>query len=123
MEKIKNFTDLNTWKEAHKLVLMVYTHTKNFPDEERFGLTNQSRRAAVSVSSNIAEGFGRSSARDKRHFYTMGATSLAELQNQFLAARDLEYIQEEFFETLATQMTKTGMLLSGLIKSATNKAQ
>ena len=57
-QKIKSFTDLDAWKEAHKLVLLIYRHTKSFPEEEKFGLTNQIRRATVSITSNIAEGFG-----------------------------------------------------------------
>lgn len=121
MKKIKSFTDLEAWKEAHKLVLMVYTFTKNFPSDERFGLTNQSRRAAISITSNIAEGFGRKSAKDKQHFYTMSATSLAELQNQFLTARDLGYLQKNDFKTFADQSVRVGMLISGLSKSATDK--
>ncbi|MEI7463170.1 MAG: four helix bundle protein [Candidatus Taylorbacteria bacterium] len=56
---IQNFTDLNAWKEAHKLAIEIYSVTKKFPKEELFGLTSQMRRAAVSVTSNIAEGFGR----------------------------------------------------------------
>jgi len=59
--KIKSFTDLNTWKEGHRLVLMIYEITKEFPREEMFGLNNQLRRAAVSITSNIAEGFSRHS--------------------------------------------------------------
>ena len=56
-EKIKSFTDLNAWQEAHGLVLLIYKFTKNFPTEEKFGLIDQMRRCSVSVSSNIAEGF------------------------------------------------------------------
>ena len=59
--KIQSFTDLNTWKEGHRLVLMIYEITKEFPREEMFGLNNQLRRAAVSITSNIAEGFSRHS--------------------------------------------------------------
>ncbi len=61
--KIKNFTDLNAWKESHKLVLEIYKVTKNFPKEEIFGLSSQIKRAAISVTSNIAEGFGRFSKK------------------------------------------------------------
>ena len=68
-EKIRNFTDLNAWKESHKLVLEIYRITKNFPREEIFGLTSQMRRAAVSVTSNIAEGFGRYSGKEQVQFF------------------------------------------------------
>jgi|SRR3989344_2753036 len=122
MEKIKNFTDLIAWKEAHNLVLFVYETTKKFPREESFGLTNQTRRAVISVTSNIAEGFGRRTAKDKSNFYTMASTSLAELQNQMLAARDLRYITKEEFAQFAEQSIRVGKLLSGLIRSAENKS-
>ena len=64
-QKIHNFTDLNVWKESHKLMLLAYKLTAIFPENEKFGLTNQMRRAAVSVESNIAEGFARNSSKDK----------------------------------------------------------
>lgn len=76
--KIKSFTDLNVWKEGHKLVLQVYKLTKEFPKEELFGLTNQIRRAAVSITSNIAEGFSRHSYKEKLQFYSTALGSLTE---------------------------------------------
>lgn len=69
-EKIKTFSDLRVWNESHKLVIMIYKVSQKFPKEEQFGLTNQIRRAAVSITSNIAEGFGRKSMKDKVHFLT-----------------------------------------------------
>ena len=119
--KIRTFEDLVAWQEAHGLVLLVYKLTKGFPDDERFGLTNQCRRAVISVTSNIAEGFGRSSLKDKVHFYTMAKTSLAELQNQFIAARDLRYIDIHDYEKFLTQSITVDKLIAGLIKSAVNK--
>jgi len=118
--KIKKFTDLETWKESHKLVLLTYTLTKKFPGEEKFGLTNQSRRAVISITSNIAEGFGRKTLKDKQHFYTTSKTSLAELHNQFLAARDLKYISQDDFRKFEIQSLVVDKLIAGLIKSATD---
>jgi four helix bundle protein len=110
--KIKDFTDLYAWKEAHALVLVVYKATKQFPAEEKFCLIDQARRAVISVTSNIAEGFGRSSGKDKRYFYTMAKTSLAELRSQFFAARDLGYLSTENFQIFIEQSVKVGFLLA-----------
>ncbi len=115
-QKIKSFTDLIAWQEAHKLILEVYRATDNFPNKEMFGLTNQMRRAAVSISSNIAEGFSRSSNADKVHFYTMSMGSLTELQNQLLISRDIGYLNKEIFESIANQSVRVSKLINGLKK-------
>ena len=116
---IKKFTDLVAWQEAHVLVLLIYKTTAHFPADERFGITNQMRRAVISITSNIAEGFGRETAKDKAHFYTMAKTSLAELENQGIAARDLKYMNTESFTLFEQQAEKVNRLLAGLYKSAT----
>ena len=113
-KKIKSFTDLDAYKEAHKLVLMIYKVTKNFPREERYSLTDQMRRAAVSIASNIAEGFSRSTTKDKYQFYTMSQGSLSELQSQLLIARDLKYLIPQTFNQIAQQSILVGKLVSGL---------
>ena len=87
LRKIKSFTDLNAWKESHKLVLMVYGVTKTFPREEIFALVSQMRRCAVSITSNIAEGFSRQSYKEKVQFYSISQGSVTELQSQLLIAR------------------------------------
>jgi len=120
-EKIRSFTDLDAWKKAHQLALFTYKITENFPDREKFGLSNQMRRAAVSVTSNIAEGFSRSSAKDKEHFYVMARSSLTELQSQFLLARDLEYLKNELFLQFADQSVDVSKLSIGLMRSVMSK--
>jgi len=120
-EKIKSFTDLNAWKESHRLVLMVYKTTKDFPSDERFGLSNQLRRAVVSISSNIAEGFSRRSQEDKNHFYFMAQGSNTEVQNQLLIARDVGYINKDNFKENANQTVVVNKLINGLIKSSRTK--
>lgn len=115
-QKIQSFTDLDTWKEAHKLVLMIYKTTKEFPKEEIFGLVSQMRRAAVSVTSNIAEGFSRFSYKEKIQFYSMALGSLTELQNQLLISRDVGYLSKDDFESVFQQSVSVQKLLNAFIK-------
>lgn len=114
---IKSFTDLEAWKEAHKLGLLVYELTAEFPPSEQFGLTSQMRRAAVSVTSNIAEGFGRKSVKDREHFFTMASGSLYELKSQTLFAKDLKYAQEFGYSILFTQLNTAHKLVHGLLRA------
>jgi len=118
VQKIKSFTDLDTWKEAHKLVLMIYKTTKTLPKEELFGLTSQMRRAAVSITSNIAEGFSRQSYSEKIQFYSIAQGSTTELQNQLLIAKDVGYLTQKDFDEIASQSVIVHKLLNGLIKKS-----
>lgn len=120
MEKLKIhfFTDLNAWKEGHSLVLDIYKITKFFPKEEIFGLISQIRRCSVSVTSNIAEGFSRSSYKDKAQFYSISLGSLTELQNQLIISKDIGYIIEEVFTSLYCQTVKVHKIINGLIKNS-----
>ena len=117
-QKIISFTKLIAWQEAHKLVLMVYKITKEFPKEEMFVLVSQIRRCVVSVSSNIAEGFSRKSKREKNKFYHISLGSITELQSQLLISRDLQYISKEEFIKIAEQTVTVNKLVNGLIKSS-----
>ena len=114
--KIRSFTDLDAWKEGHKLVLDIYSVTRKFPKEEQFGLTIQIRRAIVSFTSNIAEGFSRGSYKEKIRFYSIALGSLTEVQNQLLIARDLKYVTAGEFDKLAKQTVKISKITNGLIK-------
>lgn len=87
----KTFEDLIVWQKAHALVLDVYRVSKGFPKEEMFGLTSQLRRAAVSVPSNIVEGFSRVGTADKLKFYNYAEASLEEVRYQLMLANDLEF--------------------------------
>ena len=116
--KIKSFTDLNAWKEGHKLVLEVYKVTQKFPKEEIFGLTNQLRRAGVSFTSNIAEGFSRNSYKEKVQFYSMSLGSLTEIQNQLLIAKDISYITKDEFNKIAEITINANKITNGLIKKS-----
>lgn len=115
--KIKSFTDLNAWREAHNLVLSIYKVTKSFPDDEKFGLIQQLRRCAVSVSSNIAEGFSRRTKKEKAQFFYTSLGSVTELQNQLLIARDIGYLSKDLFQELANRTITISKLTNGLIKS------
>lgn len=116
-DKIKKFTDLYTWQEGHKLVLMVYKNTTIFPDKERYGITDQMRRAAVSITSNIAEGFSRRSPKEKCRFYDISQGSLVELQNQLIISKDISYLSENNFKVMADQSVLVNKLLHGLLRS------
>lgn len=116
--KIKSFTDLRTWKEGHKMVLAIYSLTEKFPKGEVFGLTNQLRRAGVSFTSNIAEGFSRNSYKEKLQFYAIALGSLTETQNQLLIARDLSYISRNEFDEIANQTVEISKMTNGLIKKS-----
>ena len=115
-QKTESFTDLIAWKEGHALVLLIYNVTERFPKEEVFGLTNQIRRAAVSITSNIAEGFSRVGVDDKKKFYAIALGSLTEVQNQILVGRDLHYISSSEFSKIAQQTVTVSKLINGLRK-------
>jgi four helix bundle protein len=102
-------------------VLAIYKATKNFPSNEQFGLTSQIRRAVVSITSNLSEGFSRQTIADKTHFYAMSLGSSTEVQNQLLIARDLSFLPKTDFERLAALSIEVNKLVNGLIKSLRNK--
>lgn len=112
-----NFEKLDTWQEAIGFAGLVYTLTRNFPDPERFGLTNQMRRAAVSISSNIAEGSSRASRQDFARFVEIASGSLFEVVSQSFISRNQGYLNETDFNRLYTAAEKQGKMLSGLRKS------
>ncbi|MCX6717485.1 MAG: four helix bundle protein [Candidatus Taylorbacteria bacterium] len=115
---IKDFSDLFAWQESHKLVLFVYKLAKKFPEDEKFGLTSQIKRAVVSVTSNIAEGFGRNTKKDKTQFYAIAKGSLYETDNQLKIALDLGYVSESDYKIAKENIYKCLRLISGLAKSA-----
>jgi len=122
-KKIVNFTDLETWREGHKLVLEIYTVTKSFPKSELYGLTDQMRRCAVSITSNIAEGFFRFSIKEKLQFFRISGGSLTELQNQLIIAKDIGFLDENTFNKLFEQSTVVLKMLNALIRNTKTKFQ
>lgn len=111
-----SFEKLEVWHDARELTKMIYKITKKFPDDERFGITNQMRRASVSVSSNIVEGSYRQTGRDKSKFMTIAYSSLMELLNQTIVSLDLNYIDQEQYNDLRLQIEKVSNKLNSLTK-------
>jgi len=97
---MKTFRDLFIWQKAMSVVTKTYEFTQNFPKEELFGLTSQIRRSAISIPSNIAEGFGRESNKEFSRFLNIGFSSLFEFQTQIEIAKNIHYLNENDFKTL-----------------------
>jgi four helix bundle protein len=115
--KITKFTDLIAWQKGHELVLDIYRLVKKFPKHEQFALSNQMTRCAVSITSNLAEGFSRQTNKEKIQFYFTAKGSLTELQNQLLIARDVDYLSSQKFKKLAEATVEVHKLINGLIKA------
>jgi four helix bundle protein len=113
---LKDFRDLKAWQKAHLLVTDVCRSTSDFPADERYGLTAQLRRSAVSVASNIAEGCGRGTDRDFARFLTMATGSASECEYQILLALELGYISENHHDRLVPQVVEIRRMLTSLIK-------
>ena len=111
----KVYNDLDVWKESRKLVKLIYELTKKFPKEEMYGLSNQIRRAAVSIPSNIAEGCGRNHSKDSIQFFYISRGSLFELETQLYLSFDQEYIDEKTLNLLIANTTSCKKLLNGFI--------
>lgn len=111
---VRSYRDLAVWNRAMQLARAVYRATDAFPDNERFGLTNQMRRAAVSVPSNIAEGHARSTTADFLRFVSITLGSLAELETQVFLAIDLGYVEPRTAETLLDDADAVGRMLRKL---------
>lgn len=114
---LRDYRDLLVWQKAMDLVEVVYRFTRQFPREEVYGLTSQSRRAAVSVCSNIAEGQGRQTTGDFLHFLAMSRGSLKELETQMLIAERLGYLDNKTTSAILQLTTEVGRLSAGLMAS------
>jgi four helix bundle protein len=116
-DAIKSYEDLTAWQLAVAATIEVYRVTSLFPSEERFGLTQQVRRAAVSVPSNIAEGYGRGSRQDYARFLRVGRGSLYEVETQLQIAVRLGYLEDEAYREIRAKLSEAGRVLAGLIRS------
>ena len=111
---IYSFEKLEVWKEARELVVWIYSITKEYPSEEKFGLVTQLRRAAVSVVSNLAEGSSRKSAKDQAHFSQIAYSSLLEILTQLILSGDLHFIPEETLTEGRTKIENLTMKVAAL---------
>ncbi|NQT49875.1 four helix bundle protein [Candidatus Kuenenbacteria bacterium] len=110
-EQVKTFRDVIAWQKAHGLVLEIYIATRDFPDTEKFSLVVQMRRAAVSVTSNIVEGFARKMIKETLNFYNMANASLEELKCQILICKDIKLISEQKYFELIKISSEVGRVL------------
>jgi len=114
---MRNFRKLMVWQKSHELALQVYTDSKGFPVDERFGLTVQIRKAATSIASNIAEGCGRASDKDFRRFLSIAAGSASEVEYQALLSRDLGFLSEDAYRRLNADVNEVKRILNSFIQS------
>lgn len=111
---MRGHRDLIAWQKAMELVTEIYRVTREFPKDELYGLVSQLRRAAVSVPSNLAEGYGRNSRNEFHHFVGQARGSLAEVETQIEIAKNLDYVKAEICSDLLSRVDEVGRLLTGL---------
>lgn len=116
MAKTSNFMELRVWQKAHQFVLSTYHIVSTFPSHERFGLSSQFQRAAVSIPANIAEGYRRDGVKDKLRFLNIAQGSLEECRYYILLARDLDYINDKQQIELNNCIEDTSRLLNAYYK-------
>ncbi len=118
---MKTYSELFVWQKSMELVTNIYKSTQSFPKEEVYGLTSQIRRSAVSIPSNIAEGFGRKSQQDFIRFLKISMGSLFELQTQLRISKNIGFLDELRFNTLLEETREVERMLSAFIQSITHK--
>ena len=118
---LKNYKELKVWQRPYQLCLEIYKITKRFPNEEKYGLISQIRRAAVSVPSNIAEGYGRKTTPEYIRFLYIAYGSNCEMETQILLSRDLGYIKTGKLEIIKEKVREVERMLKALIKSLEKK--
>ncbi|MBL7113358.1 MAG: four helix bundle protein [Bacteroidales bacterium] len=118
---MKSFKDLKVWQKSYSLCLKIYTITRKFPSDERYGLTSQLRRASVSIPSNIAEGYGKKTTPEYIHSLYIANGSLCELETQILLANDLKYINAKEYNEIEGSITELVVMMKALIKSLEKK--
>lgn len=117
-----SFESIIAWQKAHAFVLQVYSITRHFSEEEKYGLTSQFRRAAISIEANIAEGYKKLGKSDKLRFFNISQGSLEECRDYHLLARDLNYLHQDEFELLHYSIEETSKFLNSYCKAIVNDA-
>ena len=118
---LKSYKDLIVWKKAYNFCLQIYKLTRKFPNEEKFCLVLQMRRASISIPSNIAEGYARKTPREYIYSLYVSYGSLCELETQIIIAKDLGYFDDRKFQLLEEGLSEIGKMLKAIIKSLKNK--
>jgi four helix bundle protein len=115
--KIYSFEKLIVWQKSRKMAVIINKATRNFPKDEIFGMISQMRRCSISIASNVAEGSGRHSAKDKARFTEIAYSSALELLNQLIISWDLEYISEENYLKIRSEIEEITFMLDSLYKT------
>lgn len=120
MAYIFSFEKLNVWIDSKEFVKSIYFITKEFPDQEKYGLTSQLRRASISIASNLAEGTSRKTNKDKAHYTTLSFSSLMEVLNQIIIAYELNFIKENDYQDIRNEIEKISNKLNALRNAQLN---
>lgn len=112
-----SFEKLDVWKKSKNFAVNIYQTTKSFPQEKKFGLISQIRRASISISSNIAEGSSRITRKEQRRFYTIAYSSAIEVLNQLIISKELELLDAETYKDLRNQIEHVTSMINRLYKS------
>jgi four helix bundle protein len=112
---MRDFKTLKVWEKSHQITLLIYQATKDFPSDERYGITSQMRRAAASIPSNIAEGCGHKSDSEFARYLQLSAASASELEYQLLLAKDLGYLNVEYYGQFEASVQEVKKMLYGFI--------
>jgi len=121
MDKTHSFKDLIVWQKAHQLVIAIYKTTKLFPKEEVFSLTNQVRRATVSIAANICEGYKKKTIPNQLNYINIAEGSLEEVKYYIILSKDLQYINEQDYEQLTNSAEEVGRLINGYEKAISKR--
>lgn len=114
---VRNYKELSVWQKAVGLAVEAYKLTRTFPNDEKFGMTSQLRRAATSISSNIAEGWGRGTTKEYIQFLLIARGSLMEMESQLVVGQKLGYLSEKGLHDFQTSIEEVGRMLNGLVRS------